>query len=78
MTSGLRAVVLIGRERLMTKIRVPRLLAWYRVVPFLCMMAFGIAALAYAAAPAPLLRLFYPLSHEDQIVDSSTPILLLR
>lgn len=56
----------------MTKIRAPRLLAWYRVVPFLCMIAFGIAALAYAAAPAPLLRLFYPLSHEDQIVDSAT------
>lgn len=67
----------------MTKIRVPRLLSWYRVVPFLCMMAFGVVALVYAAAPAPLLRLFYPLSHEDQIVDSatrhgSTPILLQR
>ena len=56
----------------MTKIRAPRLLSWYRVVPFLCMMAFGVAALVYAAAPAPLLRLFYPLSHEDQIVDSAT------
>lgn len=56
----------------MTKIRAPRLLAWYRVVPFLCMMAFGVAALVYAAAPAPLLRLFYPLSHEEQIVDSAT------
>ena len=56
----------------MTKIRAPRLLSWYRVVPFLCMMAFGVAALVYAAAPAPLLRLFYPLSHEEQIVDSAT------
>ena len=56
----------------MTSIKAPRLLAWYRVVPLACMLAFAIIALVYSAAPAPLLRLFYPLSHEEEIVDSAT------
>ena len=47
----------------MTSIKAPRLLAWYRVAPLACMLAFAIIALVYSAAPAPLLRLFYPLSH---------------
>lgn len=62
----------IGRVRPMTSVKAPRLLAWYRVVPLACMLAFAIIALVYSAAPAPLLRLFYPLSHEEEIVDSAT------
>lgn len=56
----------------MTSVKAPHLLAWYRVVPLACVLAFAIIALAYSAAPAPLLRLFYPLSHEEEIVDSAT------
>lgn len=56
----------------MTSVKAPRLLVWYRVVPLACMLAFAIIALVYSAAPAPLLRLFYPLSHEEEIVDSAT------
>ena len=56
----------------MTSVKAPRLLAWYRVVPLACVLAFAIIALVYSAAPAPLLRLFYPLSHEEEIVDSAT------
>ena len=56
----------------MTSIKASRLLAWYRVVPLACVLAFAIIALVYSAAPAPLLRLFYPLSHEEEIVDSAT------
>ena len=65
-------MTLSGRVRTMTSIKAPRLLAWYRVVPLACMLAFAIIALVYSAAPAPLLRLFYPLSHEEEIVDSAT------
>lgn len=56
----------------MTSVKASRLLAWYRVVPLACVLAFAIIALVYSAAPAPLLRLFYPLSHEEEIVDSAT------
>lgn len=56
----------------MTSVKAPHLLAWYRVVPLACVLAFAIIALVYSAAPAPLLRLFYPLSHEEEIVDSAT------
>lgn len=61
-----------GWARPVTSTKTPRLLAWYRVVPLLCMLSFGAIALVYSMAPAPLLRLFYPLSHEELIVDSAT------
>ena len=49
----------------------PRFLAWYRAVPLALVLLSGAVSLAYSAAPAPLLRLLYPLSHEDRITDSA-------
>ncbi len=56
----------------MTVLKPIRLFAWYRVVPMALVALLGIASFLYAFAPAPLLRLMYPLSYEEQILASST------
>ncbi len=56
----------------MTTLKPVRLFAWYRVIPMALVLLFGIASFLYSYAPAPLLRLLYPLSYEDQILSSST------
>lgn len=49
-----------------------RLFAWYRAVPMALVALLGIASFLFSFAPAPLLRLMYPLSYEEQILASST------
>lgn len=48
-----------------------RLLPWYRALPLLAMLAFGLIAAAYSFAPGLLFKSIYPLKYEEQIKDSA-------
>lgn len=52
--------------------RRPRLFAWYRMVPIVIVLLFGVASWAYAYAPAQLFQMFYPLRYEEDILTSAT------
>ena len=52
--------------------RRPRLFAWYRTVPIVIVLLFGVASWAYAYAPAQLFQMFYPLRYEEDILTSAT------
>ena len=54
----------------MVRLARPHLFAWYRVLPMLIVAIFGVVSFLFSFAPAPLLRLVYPLSYESQILES--------
>lgn len=49
----------------------PRLLAWYRVLSMLAVLAVGLIAAVYSFAPGLLFKAIYPLKYESEITASA-------
>lgn len=48
-----------------------RLLKWYRVLPMVVVMLFGLISFVYSFGPSLFFKAVYPLSYEQEITDSS-------
>lgn len=48
-----------------------RLLRWYRVLPMVLVMVFGVISFVYSFGPSLFFKAVYPLSYEQEITDSS-------
>lgn len=48
-----------------------RFLTWYRVIPLLVVLVFGVISYAYSFGPSLLFKAWYPLKYEEKITEAS-------